>query len=168
MVKGPNVMLGYYNNKKATDSVMEDGWFHTGDLARIDEDGYIFICGRKKSVIVLKNGKNIYPEEMEGLVNKIEGVKESFIFGKQQTDDKDNIKIHVKIVFDKEIMKEAYKVEDEEDIYKVLAEKIKEVNSVMPKYKAIRGIIVSDEPLIKTTTGKIKRQANLEEIEKES
>ena len=167
VVKGPNVMLGYYNNKKATDSVMEDGWFHTGDLARIDEDGYIFICGRKKSVIVLKNGKNIYPEEMEGLVNKIEGVKESFIFGKQQTDDKDNIKIHVKIVFNKDIMKEAYKVEKEEDIYRVLTEKIKEVNSVMPKYKAIRGIIVSEEPLIKTTTGKIKRQANLELIEKE-
>ena len=167
VVKGPNVMLGYYNNKKATDSVMEDGWFHTGDLARIDEDGYIFICGRKKSVIVLKNGKNIYPEEMEGLVNKIEGVKESFIFGKQQTDDKDNIKIHVKIIFDKEIMKEAYKVEKEEDIYRVLTEKIKEVNSVMPKYKAIRGIIVSEEPLIKTTTGKIKRQANLELIEEE-
>ena len=167
VVKGPNVMLGYYNNRKATDSVMEDGWFHTGDLARIDEDGYIFICGRKKSVIVLKNGKNIYPEEMEGLVNKIEGVKESFIFGKQQTDDKDNIKIHVKIIFDKEIMKEAYKVEKEEDIYRVLTEKIKEVNSVMPKYKAIRGIIVSEEPLIKTTTGKIKRQANLELIEEE-
>ena len=166
VVKGPNVMLGYYNDKKATESVMEDGWFHTGDLAKIDEDGYIFICGRKKSVIVLKNGKNIYPEEMENLVNKIEGVKESFIFGKQQTDDKDNIKIHVKIVFDKEIMKEAYKVESEEDIYRVLAEKIKEVNSVMPKYKAIRGILVSEEPLIKTTTGKIKRQANLELIEK--
>ena len=165
VVKGPNVMLGYYNNKKATESVMEDGWFHTGDLARIDEDGYIFICGRKKSVIVLKNGKNIYPEEMEGLVNKIEGVKESFIFGKQQTDDKDNIKIHVKIVFDKDIMKEAYKVENEEDIYGVLNEKIKEVNSVMPKYKAIRGIIISEEPLIKTTTNKIKRQANLDEIE---
>ena len=164
VVKGPNVMLGYYNNKKATEEVMEDGWFHTGDLARIDEDGYIFICGRRKSVIVLKNGKNIYPEEMEGLVNKIEGVKESFIFGKQQTDDKDNIKIHVKIVFDKDIMKEAYKVESKEDIYRVLSEKIKEVNSVMPKYKAIRGIIVSDEPLIKTTTGKIKRQANLDLI----
>ena len=166
VVKGPNVMLGYYNDKKATNSVMEDGWFHTGDLAKIDEDGYIFICGRKKSVIVLKNGKNIYPEEMENLVNKIEGVKESFIFGKQQTDDKDNIKIHVKIVFDKDIMKEAYKVENEEDIYRVLTEKIKEVNSVMPKYKAIRGIIISEEPLIKTTTGKIKRQVNLDEIEK--
>ncbi len=168
VVKGPNIMLGYYNNKKATEEVMEDGWFHTGDLARIDKDGYIFICGRKKNVIVLKNGKNIYPEEMEGLVNKIEGVKESFIFGKQQTDDKDNIKIYVKIVFDREIMKDAYKVETEDDIYKVLSEKIKEVNKVMPKYKGIRGIIISDKPLIKTTTNKIKRQANLEVIEKEN
>ncbi len=162
VVKGPNIMLGYYNDKKATESVIEDGWFHTGDLAKIDKDGYIFICGRKKSVIVLKNGKNIYPEEMEGLVNKIEGVKESFIFGKQQSDDKDNIKIHVKVVFDRKIMKEAYKAESEEDIYRVLADKIKEVNSVMPRYKAIRGMIISEEPLIKTATNKIKRTENLE------
>ncbi len=160
-VKGPSVMLGYFQNEEATKEVMKDGWFYTGDLAKIDEDGYIFICGRKKSVIVLKNGKNIFPEEMENLVNKIEGVKESFIFGKQQTDDKDNIKIHVKIVFDREIMKEAYKVETDEEIYKVLADKIKEVNRIMPKYKAIRGIMISEEPLIKTTTNKIKRQANL-------
>lgn len=168
VVKGLNVMLGYYNDEEATKEVMEDGWFHTGDLAKIDEDGYIFICGRKKSVIVLKNGKNIFPEEMEALVNKIEGVKESFIFGKQQSDDKDDIKINVKIIFDREVMKEAYKVETDEEIYKVLADKIKEINQIMPKYKAIRGILISEEPLIKTTTSKIKRQANLEVIEKEN
>lgn len=168
VVKGPNVMLGYYNDEEATKEVMEDGWFHTGDLAKIDEDGYIFICGRKKSVIVLKNGKNIFPEEMEALVNKIEGVKESFIFGRQQSDDKDDIKINVKIIFDREVMKEAYKVETDEEIYKVLADKIKEINQIMPKYKAIRGILISEEPLIKTTTSKIKRQANLEVIEKEN
>ena len=166
VVKGPSVMIGYYQDEKATKEVMKDGWFYTGDLAKIDEDGYIFICGRKKSVIVLKNGKNIFPEEMENLVNKIEGVKESFIFGKQQSDDKEDIKIHVKIIFDREIMREAYKVETDEEIYKVLADKIKEVNRIMPKYKAIRGIIISEEPLIKTTTNKIKRQANLELIEK--
>ena len=166
VVKGPSVMLGYYQDEKATKEVMKDGWFYTGDLAKIDEDGYIFICGRKKSVIVLKNGKNIFPEEMENLVNKIEGVKESFIFGKQQSGDKEDIKIHVKIIFDREIMKEAYKVETDDEIYKVLADKIKEVNRIMPKYKAIRGIIISEEPLIKTTTNKIKRQANLELIEK--
>ena len=168
VVKGPNVMLGYFNDKKATDEVLEDGWLHTGDLATIDEDGYIFICGRKKSVIVLKNGKNIFPEEMEALVNKIEGVKESFIFGKQQSDDKDDIKINVKIIFDREIMKEAYKAETDEEIHKVLQEKIKDINQIMPKYKAIRGMLISEEPLIKTTTSKLKRQANLEVIEKEN
>ena len=168
VVKGPNVMLGYFNDEKATKEVMEDGWFRTGDLAKIDEDGYIFICGRKKSVIVLKNGKNIFPEEMEALVNKIEGVKESFIFGKQQSDDKDDIKINVKIIFDREVMQEAYKVETDEEIYKVLADKIKEINQIMPKYKEIRGILISEKPLLKTTTSKIKRQANLEVIEREN
>ena len=82
IVKGPSIMLGYFGNSKATKEVMDGDWFHTGDLAKIDDEGYIYICGRKKSVIVLKNGKNIFPEEMENLVNKIEGVKESFIFGK--------------------------------------------------------------------------------------
>ena len=164
VVKGPNIMLGYYGDEEATKEVLRDGWFATGDLAKIDEDGYIFICGRKKSVIVLKNGKNIFPEEMESLVNKIEGVKESFIFGRQKSDDKEDIKINVKIIFDRDIMKEAYKVDTDDGIYKVLADKIKEINKIMPKYKAIRGIIISEEPLIKTTTNKIKRQANLELI----
>jgi len=166
VVKGPNVALGYYNDEKATKESFKDGWFYTGDLAKIDEEGYIFICGRKKSVIVLKNGKNIFPEEMENLVNKIEGVKESFIFGKQQTDDNENVKINVKIVYDKDVVKEVYKVETEEEIYKAIMSKIKEVNLGMPKYKAIRGMILTEEPLIKTTTNKIKRQANLDEINK--
>ena len=166
IVKGPNVALGYYNDTTATNESFEDGWFKTGDLAKIDEDGYIFICGRKKSVIVLKNGKNIFPEEMENLVNKIEGVKESFIFGKKLSDDKENVKINVKVVYDKDIVKETYKVETEEEIYNALASKIKEINSHMPNYKAIRGMIITEEPLIKTTTNKIKRQANLDEINK--
>lgn len=166
IVKGPNIALGYYNDEKSTKEAFVGEWFHTGDLARIDEEGYIFICGRKKSVIVLKNGKNIFPEEMENLVNKIEGVKESFIFGKQQSSDKENIKINVKIVYDKEIMKNVYKAETQEEIQKAISEKIKEVNSQIPKYKAIRGMILTEEPLIKTTTNKIKRQANLDAINK--
>ena len=101
-VKGPNVMLEYYENKEATEKVLKDGWFQTGDLARIDEEGYIFICGRKKSVIVLKNGKNIFPEEMETLINKEDGVEESFIFGKPISKDPNDIKIFVKIVYNKE------------------------------------------------------------------
>lgn len=115
---------------------------------------------------ILKNGKNIFLEEMENLVNKIEGIRESFIFGKIQSNDENNIKINVKIVFDRDVMKEVYKVEEDEDIYKVLSKKIKEVNQTMPSYKAIRGMILTEEPLIKTTTNKIKRQENLDEIRK--
>ena len=166
VVRGSSVMLGYYENEKVNKKSLQDGWLYTGDLAKIDEEGYIFICGRKKSVIVLKNGKNIFPEEMENLVNKIEGIKESFIFGKIQSNDENNIKINVKIVFDRDVMKDVYKVEADEDIYKVLSKKIKEVNQTMPSYKAIRGMILTEEPLIKTTTNKIKRQENLDEIRK--
>ena len=166
IVKGPNVMLGYYQNDEANNEALKDGWFYTGDLAKIDEEGYIYICGRKKSVIVLKNGKNIFPEEMENLVNKIEGVKESFIFGKQQSEDKDDIKINVKIVFDREVVKEVYKVKTDDEIYKVLSNKIKEINRTMPKYKAIIGVLITEKELLKTTTNKIKRQANLDAIEK--
>ena len=164
LVKGPSIMLGYYGDEKATREAFEEKWFNTGDLARIDEEGYIFICGRKKNVIVLKNGKNIYPEEMENLVNKIEGVNESFIFGKQKTQDKDDIKINVEIVFDREIMKEVYNATTESKIQEVLLDKIKEINKAMPKYKAIRGMILTEKPLIKTTTNKIKRQENLNAI----
>ena len=161
VVRGPSIMLGYYDNEEANKESLKEGWFYTGDLAKIDEEGYIFICGRKKSVIVLKNGKNIFPEEIENQVNKIDGVKESFIFGKQQGEDKENIKINVEIVYDKE----EYKEKTEEEIYKEIFEKIKEINKQMPKYKAIKGMILTEEPLIKTTTNKIKWQANLERIE---
>jgi long-chain acyl-CoA synthetase len=162
-VKGPNVMLEYYENKEATEKVLKNGWFQTGDLARIDEEGYIFICGRKKSVIVLKNGKNIFPEEMETLINKEDGVEESFIFGKPISKDPNDIKIFVKIVYNKE----NFEAKTETEIKEYFNEKIKSINKTMPHYKAIRGIIISDKPLIKTTTNKIKREKNLEQIMKE-
>ncbi len=162
-VKGPNVMLEYYENKEATEKVLKNGWFQTGDLARIDEEGYIFICGRKKSVIVLKNGKNIFPEEMETLINKEDGVEESFIFGKPISKDPNDIKIFVKIVYNKE----SFEGKTETEIKEYFNEKIKSINKTMPHYKAIRGIIISDKPLIKTTTNKIKREKNLEQIIKE-
>ena len=164
IVKGPNIMLEYYQNDEATKKAIVDGWFYTADLARIDEEGYIFICGRKKNVIVLKNGKNIYPEEMENLINKIEGVEESFIYGKQLSSDKENIKIYAKIVYDEEVVKNAYKVQSKEEIHKEIANKIRDINSLMPKYKAIRGFSLTKKPLIKTTTNKLKRQQNLEKI----
>lgn len=164
VVKGDNIMLGYLEDDEATKNAIKDGWLYTGDLASMDEDGFIYICGRKKSVIVLKNGKNIFPEEMEKLVNKIDGVKESFIFGKSTNKCKDDIKLNVEIVYDKNEVKELYNVTTVDEIYKAFHEKIKQVNSIMPSYKAIKGIVFSEEPLIKTSTNKIKRNENIARI----
>ena len=155
LARGPSIMLGYYNNEEATKETLEDGWLHTGDLAKIDDEGYIFISGRKKFVIVLKNGKNIYPEELETLVNKIEGVKESFVYGKPEDDG--DYKICCKIVYDKDLVKSHYKVSDEQEIKEALWQEVKKVNKTMPAYKYIREIIVTEKELIKTTTQKIKR-----------
>lgn len=156
VAKGPSIMLGYYNNEEATKEALdEEGWLHTGDLAKIDKDGYIFISGRKKFVIVLKNGKNIYPEELETLVNKIEGVKESFVYGKPENDG--DYKICSKIVYDKNIVQEIYGTADEEKLKELIWQEVKKVNKTMPAYKYIREITLTDEELIKTTTQKIKR-----------
>lgn len=165
-VKGPTVMLGYYQNEEATKEVLDKGWFNTGDLGYVDKKGFLFLCGRKKSVIVLKNGKNVFPEEIETVINKIEGVKESFVYGQAEEDDKIDLKVCAKIVYDKELMKEIYNVETEEEIYDVLWDKIKEINKTMPEYKYVKKIIVTDEELVKTTTQKIKRHEEMKKIQK--
>ena len=164
-VKGPTVMLGYYGNEEATNEVIKDGWFYTGDLGYFDEEEYLYIAGRKKNVIVLKNGKNIYPEELENLLNRIDGVKESFVYGKKDSDD--DLIICAKIVYDKDIMKETYNVELPEQIKEKIWLKVKEINKTMPAYKYIREIKVTEEELIKTTTQKVKRHEEMAKIEAE-
>ena len=164
LVKGPNVMLGYYNNEEETRKVLRDDWFYTGDLARIDEDGFVFISGRKKSVIVLKNGKNVFPEELENLVNRTEGVKESFVYGKPENGDERDPKVCVKIVYDPEIMQEMYKLDKETDIEKFFISKVKDINKTMPTYKYMKEVTISTEPLIKTTTAKIKRHEEIKRV----
>lgn len=164
LVKGPTVMLGYYQNEEATKEIIdEDGWLNTGDLAKIDKDGFIFITGRKKYVIVLKNGKNVYPEELEILINKIAGVSESFVYGKLEDDG--DYKISAKIVYDKDIMKDVYGIEDKQEIRDKLWQEIKSINKTMPKYKYIKDITVTDEELIKTTTRKIKRHEEMRKLQ---
>lgn len=163
LAKGPSIMLGYYENEEATKNALEsDGWFHTGDLAKIDKDGYIYICGRKKSVIVLNNGKNVFPEEIETLLDKVEGVKESFVYEKKENDG--DVKVCVKIVYDKELIKELYNIEGEDNIKEFLWNKVKEVNNLMPKYKYVKEMIITEEELIKTTTLKIKRHEEMKKI----
>ena len=163
LAKGPSIMLGYYENEEATKEALDsDGWFHTGDLAKIDKDGFIFISGRKKSVIVLNNGKNVFPEEIETLLNKVEGIKESFVYEKKETDG--DVKVCVKIVYDKQLIKELYNIEGEDNIREFLWEKVKDVNRLMPKYKYVKEMIISEEELIKTTTLKIKRHEEMKKI----
>lgn len=165
-VKAPTVMLGYYQNEEATKEVLDKGWFNTGDLGYVDKKGFLFLCGRKKSVIVLKNGKNVFPEEIETVINKIEGVKESFVYGQAEEDDKIDLKVCAKIVYDKELMKEIYHAEKEEEIYDILWDKIKEINKTMPEYKYVKRITVTEEELVKTTTQKIKRHEEMKKIQK--
>lgn len=158
VTKGASVMLGYYQNQEATEEVLKDGWFYTGDLGYFDKDGFLIITGRKKNVIVLKNGKNVYPEELETLINKSDIVKESFIYGKNERDE---IKICAKIVYDMDIIVQKHTEIDRDGIHNLIWQEIKEINKLMPTYKYIKEIIITQEELIKTTTQKIKRHEEL-------
>ena len=134
-VKGPNVMLGYYENEEATKKVMKDGWFYTGDLAYKDKDGFIFLTGRQKDMIVLKNGKKVFPEELETLINRLDLVKECIVYGMPDEKDKNDLKLSVKIVYDKKIAEEKYSGKSEGELYQILWEKVKEINKTFPPYK---------------------------------
>ena len=154
VAKGPNVMLGYYENEEETNKVLKDGWFYTGDLAYEDKDGYIYIAGRKKNVIVLKNGKNVYPEELELLINNLPYVSESMVFGKEKDDD---FIVSAKIVYNKEYVQETYKDISEEELKEKIWNDIKEINKRLTTYKHIKNLIITDEPMVKTSTAKVKR-----------
>ncbi len=162
IAKGPNVMMGYYEMEEETKEVIKDGWFYTGDLGYIDKDGYIFITGRKKNVIVLKNGKNIYPEELEALFVKLPYIQEVLVFGKEKDDD---LLLSVKIVYNEEYVKQAYNNISEEEFRNIVWNDIKEINQTLPKYKYMKNLILTNVPMEKTTTAKIKR---FEEIKKEN
>ena len=158
IARGPNVMLGYYENEEETAEVLKDGWLHTGDLARLDNDGYIYICGRKKNVIVLKNGKNVYPEELETLIANLPYVEDSMVFGEpKRDDDEKDLALCAKIVYNKDMMKNIYGLENPAEIQAVIKKDIDAINEELPVYKHMLRLRVTDEPMIKTTTGKVKR-----------
>ncbi len=160
-VKGPNIMMGYYENEEATNKVLKDGWFYTGDLGYIDNDGFLFLTGREKDVIVMKNGKKVFPEELEVLVNNLPEVEECFIYGMAQKGDKNDPMVSVKIVYNKD----AIINRNENELYDILWNEVKEINKTLPPYKYIKNMIITDKPLIKTTTHKIKRKEELARIE---
>lgn len=164
VVKGPNVMLGYYQNEEQTNEVLKENWFHTGDLGYLDKDGFLFITGRKKDLIVLKNGKKVFPEELETLVNRLEEVEESFVYGMPTENNEDNIKVSVKVVYNEDVVKKKYGNIDPKELYEIIWNKIKEINKTLPKYKYIKHMTITKEPLIKTTTNKIKRNEEMKKI----
>lgn len=161
-VKGPNVMLGYFENENATNEVLKDGWFSTGDLGYYDKDGYLFISGRKKEVIVLKNGENVYPNDIEFLINKLPYVAESILF--PRPNEKNELNLGIKIVYDETLVNEQFGNKEQSEYEKLVWEDIKNINKSLPQFKRIKEIIITTEPLEKTTTQKIKRFKEIEKI----
>ena len=157
ITRGPNVMAGYFENEEATAETLVDGWLHTGDLAYISEGGYVYICGRKKNVIVLKNGKNVYPEEIEVLISNLPYVEEVMVFGQPKGDDPVDLICCTKVVYKADYMKEVHGLTDADEIHKFIKKDIDEINNNLPVYKQIYRVWTTDEPMIKTTTGKVKR-----------
>ncbi len=163
-VKSPCVMLGYYEMPEETAAVLKDGWFYTGDLGYIDLQGCLHITGRNKNMIVLPNGKKVFPEEIEVMINRIDIVEECMVFGLPSKEDKNDVTVSVKVSYNKEIAKEKYPDLSEEELEKMVWEKIKEINKSFPQYKYVKNLIFTDEELIKTTTKKIKRQEEMKKI----
>jgi long-chain acyl-CoA synthetase len=159
--RGPNVMQGYYKMPEKTAEVIIDGWFHTGDLGFIDKNDWLYITGRKKNVIVTKTGKNIYPEELEELLKDNPYVKESMVYGLE--DDKgEGMSVAVQIIPDTEAIEADFgKDKTEKEIHDILKESLHNINEKLPSYKRIRKIVVREEDFVKTTTKKIKRNANI-------
>lgn len=157
-VKGPNVMLGYYENEEKTKEVLVDGYFHTGDLGYIDKDGYLFVTGRIKDMIVLKNGKKIFPQELEILLNNSSLIEESFVYLSPNQSDK----LCTKLVYS--VDNDSLKGKSEEEIYELLKGEVKKVNLQIPSYKNIYGVQITTKPLIKTTTQKVKRHEELRKV----
>lgn len=160
VVKGGNVMLGYYKNEKATESCLKDGWFHTGDLGRVDRSGFYYITGRQKNVIVTKNGKNIFPEEVEAYINKSPFVLESMVTGDFDSESGEtHVNAHIFPNFDE--IKDRLKLVNinKDELLRIFSEVVKNVNKDMPLYKRISTFTIRDVEFAKTTTKKIKRYA---------
>ena len=153
-VKGPNVMLGYYNNPEATAEVIDkEGFFHTGDYGKLDEEGWIYITGRKKNLIILSNGKNVYPEEIEAELQKIEGVTEVVVYAGESRVQKDKITIVAEIFPDSDLLADSGVA----DLQNYFEGKVKELNARMPSYKAVKRVKIRDVEFQKNTSRKITR-----------
>lgn len=160
LYRGPNVMKGYYNMPEATAEVIdEEGWLHTGDLGFIDPQGWIYLTGRVKNVIVTATGENVYPEEIEEFVNQNEFIEDSMIFPHKTTEGEN---VGIQILPAMEPLSEKFGYEpNEEELNTFFKDLINELNQDLSVYKRIRDVFVRKEDFIRTTTKKIKRQDNM-------
>lgn len=164
LIKTPTLMIGYYEDEVATNEVIEviDGerWFHSGDIGYLDKDGFLYITGRSKNVIVTQNGKNIYPEEIELLLAQVPEIKECMVYGKQDEKDPSNKELIISVKVIPNLDKIGENLTDEE-IREIIWPKIKEVNKKLTSYKAIKNLEIKHDEFEKTTTMKIKRYAEI-------
>ena len=161
-IKSQTLMLGYYEDEEATKEVVHDGWFNSGDIGYQDKDGYVYVTGRSKNVIVTQNGKNNYPEEIELLLSKIPEIQECMVYGKEVEGEKELI-ISVKVIPNMEEIENLHgKDLSEEEIHKIIWNKIKEVNKGLTSYKAIKNLEIKHDVFAKTTTKKIKTYIELQ------
>lgn len=160
LYRGPNVMKGYYNMPEATAEVIdEEGWLHTGDLGFIDPQGWMYLTGRVKNVIVTATGENVYPEEIEEFVNQNEFIEDSMVFPHKTTEGEN---VGIQILPAMEPLSEKFGYEpNEEELNTFFKDLINELNQDLSVYKRIRDVFVRKEDFIRTTTKKIKRQDNM-------
>lgn len=156
--KGDHVMLGYYENEEATNEAIKDGWFYTGDLGYMDKDGFIHMTGRKKNVLITKNGKNVYPEEIEEVLNNSEYISESMVYLKGKDDD---AKLVADLILNKEYIENKLSDKTPEEIKQIVWEEVKKINQNLVIYKHITEINIREKEFEKTTTLKIKRYIEL-------
>lgn len=162
IAKGPNIMLGYYKNEEETNKALRDGWLYTGDYGYIDEDGFVFITGRKNDIIVLRNGKNVYPQEIEFLINKLPYVDESIVYSRDKSNT--DTLLCAKIVYNRENIENKFGKRGKEEYRELIWEDIKNINKGLPTYKHIKEIFITEEPLERTTTQKVKRYKELSKM----
>lgn len=166
ILQGDNVFKGYLNDPEKTNEVLINGWCHTGDIGYIDENGFIFITGRQKDMIVLDNGKKIFPEEVEHVLMDLEYIKDVLVFADNSNGD-DDLKLTAKIRINKKEIQEMYPNLEYNQILQKIWNDIKEINTTFPKYKYIKDLLITEEEFIKTTTLKIKRFKEVEKTKEE-
>ena len=157
--RGPNVMLGYYNMPELTAETIQDGWFKTGDLGFMDNEGWLYLTGRKKNVIVTKTGENVYPEEIEEIIRENPYISDCMVYPLSRNNEEI---VAVQVLPDEEEIKESFgEMMAEDELYKFIKDIISEINGTLPNYKMMRDVTVRKDDFVRTTTKKIKRQDNM-------